>query len=180
MNEKRIIIAGSGGQGIFFAGEILIDAAMRNGINVSMIPCYGPEMRGGTAHTMIILSEKEIFSTIVDTVNILISLNLPSLDKFVERVEEKAIIIHNSTLGKSIKDMKKFNLYNVPMTEEAANIGSVKVTNIIALGALNKLLKISKDEYFIDSIKEKFGKDKTKLIDLNIKAFEIGKRIINI
>ncbi len=178
MEEYRIIIAGSGGQGVLFAGELLVEAAMKSGFNVSVIPSYGPEMRGGTANSMLILSKKEIYSPIIDIINVLISLNLPSLERFLSRIEDKGLIIHNSSLGESKKDLRKYKYFGLPLSDKSLELGNIRVANIMSLGAVNKILNLFKEEYFTETLKHRFGETKQNLIDLNLQAFDVGKELI--
>jgi len=176
---EKIIIAGSGGQGIIFAGELLAEAGMRNGLNVSVLPSYGPEMRGGTAHSTVTLSTSEIYSPIQDTINILISLNLPSLERFFEMVEDNGLIIHNSSLGVSKKDFGKFKYFGLPLSEKASELGDIRVTNIIALGALNKILNLVDEKFLRESLILKLSGKKQNLIDLNLNAITAGKDLVS-
>lgn len=129
MTEK-IIIAGSGGQGIMLLGKIIAESAMHEDKFVTWLPAYGAEVRGGTAHCMVIISDQEIGSPYVEKVDTLIVLNEPSLVKFKSRLTNKSLLIANSSL---IEDKSVKGEYH-SFTDMAIKLGNVKVANMVALG----------------------------------------------
>ena len=113
MDETSIIISGFGGQGTLFSGQVLAYAAMDNGLEVTWIPSYGPEMRGGTANCTVIVSEKEIGSPLVRTPDVVLALNLPSVDKYEKLMAKGGVLVANSSLvNREIKRKNIVSLYD--------------------------------------------------------------------
>jgi 2-oxoglutarate ferredoxin oxidoreductase subunit gamma len=133
---KDVIIAGFGGQGVMLIGNLLAYAAMEQGLNVTYIPVYGPEMRGGTANCTVVIAGEEIGSPIIHNPLSLIAMNRPSLDKFQPRVQDKGIVIINSSLvDMELADKQRLQTYSVPANEIADKIGNSRMANMVALGA---------------------------------------------
>ncbi|UCH12671.1 MAG: 2-oxoacid:acceptor oxidoreductase family protein [Candidatus Omnitrophota bacterium] len=176
MQTTRIICAGFGGQGIMTLGKVLATLGMKNGKSVSWMPSYGAEVRGGTAHSMVIISDSDIPSPVIDKADICIVMNKPSLDKFESRVKKGGTIILNSSLIESSVKRKDINAVKVPATEIASSLGNIKVANIVALGALVSKTKIVSKNKAISLLKEFFA-EKKALLELNKKAFNEGIRI---
>ena len=133
---KDVIIAGFGGQGVMLIGNLLAYAAMKQGLNVTYIPVYGPEMRGGTANCTVVIADEEIGSPIIHNPLSLIAMNRPSLDKFQPRVQDKGIVIINSSLvDMELPDKQRLQTYSVPANEIADKIGNSRMANMVALGA---------------------------------------------
>lgn len=173
MNTTRIICAGFGGQGIMLLGKILAETGMRAGKNVTAIPSYGAEVRGGTAYSMIIISENEIPSPVICEVDIGIIMNKPSFDKFQTKVVKGGSIILNSSLVDAGAKRKDINILEIPATEIAASSGSIRVANIVMYGAFIKLMKIIKKEDALNLLEDIFGKKK-ELLEINKEAFLKG------
>ena len=134
--QTEIVIAGFGGQGVMFAGQVLAYAAMDNGREVTWIPSYGPEMRGGTANCTVIIADDEIGSPLVLNPKAAIVLNLPSLDRYERLVMPGGVLVANASLinrGPSRADIKSVF---IPANEIAEKIGNKRLTNMVALGAL--------------------------------------------
>ncbi|RJP27342.1 MAG: 2-oxoacid:ferredoxin oxidoreductase subunit gamma [Candidatus Omnitrophota bacterium] len=174
---ERVIIAGAGGQGIMLLGKVLAEAASLKGLQVTWFPCYGAEVRGGTAYCMVIISDREVSSPYIDKADTLIIMNEPSLLKFKDRIKEDGIMLINSSLAdsssSSVKN-RKFILKAMAFTDIASQLGSVKVANMVALGAYikNKPL-ITKKEIF--RVFEKMASGKSRaLITINKVAVEKG------
>ena len=173
MNTTRIICAGFGGQGIMTLGRVLATLGMEEGKKVSCMPSYGAEVRGGTAHSMVIISDSDIPSPVVGEADICIVMNKPSLDKFESRVKKGGTIILNSSLIESSAKRKDINVVKVPAAEIASSLGNIKVANIVALGALVSKTKIISKNKATSLLKEFFA-DKKTLLELNKKAFQKG------
>ncbi|MBS3812888.1 2-oxoacid:acceptor oxidoreductase family protein [Candidatus Bipolaricaulota bacterium] len=141
MREYSTVISGFGGQGVILAGKILARTGMERGLEVTWLPSYGPEMRGGTANCTAIISSKLIGSPIVDSPSALIAMNPPSLDKFETRVQENGLIVVNSSLVDEPKGRDNIKVVNVPLNEIAKEIGNQKVINMVALGAWAKFVE---------------------------------------
>lgn len=169
------MFAGFGGQGILLIGSILAHAAMEDGFEVAWIPSYGPEMRGGTAYCLVVISDRPIGSPIIRNPMHLVAMNRPSLEKFAPMVKPNGIIVINSSLipiGSGRDDVDELL---VPANEIAKDLGSTKVANIVALACFVARSKIVDFELLRQCIKEEFSAKKN-LIPLNLEALEQGKK----
>jgi 2-oxoglutarate ferredoxin oxidoreductase subunit gamma len=176
---QEMIFAGFGGQGVLSMGTLLAYAAMKEGREVSWMPSYGPEMRGGTANCMVNISDSPISSPIVTQYDVVVALNLPSLTKFEPKVKKNGILIWESTNIKSPPSRKDISIYPLPAVHKAANeLKNVKVMNMLILGALVKLNQIVKKESLLLALKETLPKRHHDLIPLNEKAIEMGMNLI--
>lgn len=136
MKQTEIIISGFGGQGVLFAGPVLAYAALDNGKEVTWIPSYGPEMRGGTANCTVVIADEEIGSPLVQYPPFVIALNLPSYDKYEPLMKPGGTLIVNSSMidrGAQRQDIK--TLF-IPANEIAESIGDKRLTNMVTVGAL--------------------------------------------
>lgn len=174
MSEK-VIMAGFGGQGVMAIGKLLAYAGMYENKEVSWLPSYGPEMRGGTANCAVIVSPSLIGSPVItDDATAAIVMNLPSLDKFEEDlIPEGKLIINDSLIDKKAK-RNDVNVYYVPANKIAAELGNAKAANMVMLGAYLELSKVVKPESVIKVFTKVFGENKAKFIPLNEKALEKG------
>ena len=134
--QKEIIIAGFGGQGVLFAGQVLAYAAMDNGKDVTWIPSYGPEMRGGTANCTVVIADHEIGSPLVKNPPLAIALNLPSFDKYESTLAKGGTLIVNKSMVDHSQRRDDIHVIFVPCNEIAEEIGDRKLTNMVAVGAL--------------------------------------------
>jgi 2-oxoglutarate ferredoxin oxidoreductase subunit gamma len=134
--HEEVIIAGFGGQGALFAGQLLTYTGMDEGYQVTWIPSYGPEMRGGTAHCTVILSDDPIGSPIIRNPTAAVVMNPPSMEKYEPLVRPGGVLVVNSTLvrGRSVRG--DITVVYVPANDLATELGNVKMTNVILLGAL--------------------------------------------
>jgi len=133
--HTEIILAGFGGQGVLLIGKLLAYAGMRAGQEVTWMPAYGPEMRGGTCNCTVVLSDRPIGSPISKSPDGLIALNLPSLDKFEEAVRPDGVIVVNTSLINRLPRRADVRVVAVPANELAIECGSAKAANMVALGA---------------------------------------------
>ena len=172
--EKNFIIAGFGGQGVLLAGTILANSFMLNGKNVTWYPCYGAEMRGGTVNCEIVVSDTEVSSVHKKDADYALVLNQQSFDKFVERVKSGGMIIANSTLVAKSKPRADIEYIFVPMSDLANQLGSSKITNMVALGVLSSVVKVVDKEYIALGFEKVMGEKKKDLLPLNKKALEAG------
>lgn len=134
--QHEIIISGFGGQGALFAGQILAYAAMDEDKHVTWIPSYGPEMRGGTAHCTVIVSDEEIGAPIVRNPSAAIVLNIPSMDKYEGLVKPGGVLVINRSLIPKPATRTDITVVDVAANDLATELGNVKMANIILLGAL--------------------------------------------
>lgn len=174
--EKEIIIAGFGGQGVLLIGRMLAYAGMMEGKEVSWLPSYGPEMRGGTANCTVVISDKPVGSPVVKSPDILVVLNRPSLDKFEPFVKKNGLLIVNSSLIDRKTERDDIEVLYVPANDIAIKCGSPKAANMVALGALIGKTKLLKIESLEETIKETFS-EKEKIVNLNLKALREGLKI---
>lgn len=164
--------AGFGGQGVLSLGLIFAEFAMKKGLEVTWLPSYGPEMRGGTANCSVVVSKNEVGSPVVDRPNILIAMNKPSLFKFGPLVPEDGIIIYNQSLIDEVPELKTKNCFAIPATDMAREAGNVKVSNTIVLAALARQIGIFSYDELKELLKEYFSNE--KIYQLNLKALEMG------
>jgi 2-oxoglutarate ferredoxin oxidoreductase subunit gamma len=136
MPSYEIIIAGFGGQGVLFLGEVLARAAMCEGREITWLPSYGPEQRGGTANCTVVISDEPIGSPVVADPSILIVLNRPSLDRFEPQVRPGGMIVYDSTMVTRAPIRTDVSAVAVPATAVASDLGSARVANVVLLGAL--------------------------------------------
>lgn len=172
--QSEVMFAGFGGQGILFSAKILAEAALEQGYEVVWIPSYGPEMRGGTAYCMVVVSDKPIASPIVGNPLHLVAMNRPSLEKFAPAVKPGGVIIINSSLIKIDSGRKDVDEIKVPASDVAKDIGSIKAANIVALGAFAARSRMVDFEILKNCVRAEFS-GKEKLIPLNMQALESGR-----
>jgi 2-oxoglutarate ferredoxin oxidoreductase subunit gamma len=173
--QSEVQFAGFGGQGIMLMGQILSQAAMDAGHEVVWIPSYGPEMRGGTAYCTVVISDRPIGSPIIRNPKHLVAMNRPSLEKFAPAVRPGGVIFVNSSIIPIDSGRKDVDELRVPIIEIAHDLGNVKVANIIALSAFVVRTEIIDFDLLREAVKQKFA-TKQKLIPLNIKAMEAGRK----
>jgi 2-oxoglutarate ferredoxin oxidoreductase subunit gamma len=138
--QKEIIIAGFGGQGVLFGGQVIAYTAMEAGKEVTWIPSYGPEMRGGTANCTVVIADDEIGSPLVKNPPLAVALNLPSFDKYEEELAPGGTLIVNQSMVDRAAKRKDIHVILVPCNEIAEEIGSKKLLNMVAVGALLTVL----------------------------------------
>ncbi len=180
---ERIIIAGAGGQGIMLMGKILAEAAMRENKYVTWLPSYGAEVRGGTAHCMVVISDEPIGSPCIGKADTLIIMNEPSLIKFKDRVNPKGLLLVNSSLINidiltQITADKSAGIYAFPFTDIAIKLGNIKVANMVALGAYLAKKKIAGIKSVLATIEEIAPAEKKGLIEINKQAISSGAALI--
>jgi 2-oxoglutarate ferredoxin oxidoreductase subunit gamma len=134
--KMEMIFSGFGGQGALTIGKFVAQAAMEEGKNVSWLPSYGPEMRGGTANVATIVADKPIASPVVSNPNLLVALNQPSLDKFGPDVHDKGLIIVNSDMCPNVEKREGIDYVVAPLNTMANDIGSMKILNMLAIGVI--------------------------------------------
>ncbi len=174
MSQTQFLFSGFGGQGILFAGKFLAYKGLMEDRQVSWLPSYGPEMRGGTASCSVILSDEPVGSPIVTRPDVLVAMNLPSLDKFESTVAPGGIILADSTLIERKVARDDVTVYYIPATKMAADNGMPTLANMIIVGKLLSVL----GEYDPDGIAAALGKvvsaRKANLLDVNRTALQLG------
>ena len=173
---ERIIIAGSGGQGVMLLGKVLAQAAMLEGKQVTWFPAYGPEVRGGTSHCMVTISDQEIGSPYITQADTLIILNNPSLERFRNKVKNQGLLILNSSLAK-IDAQDKVKILQFPFTDIAIKLGNIKVANMAALGCYLAAKKIIKIKNILEVFKSMAPAGNLKILEINELALAEGARI---
>jgi len=177
--EVRALVAGHGGQGVLTLGKLLCTGAMREGRNVTYLPSYGAEVRGGTANCQVVLSPEPIYSPLVEEADALVVLNQPSWDRFCGAVRPGGIVVADTSGvdadAEALAD--GVGLCSVPATETAAGLGSVQVANVLLLGALIARLPVVAPETCLDAVRELLGERKAHLLSVNEKAFERGRQL---
>jgi len=173
------IFSGFGGQGVLSMGKLLAYAAMKEGKEISWMPSYGPEMRGGTANCMVNISDEPISSPVVTEYDIVVALNQPSLKKFEPQVKKGGILIWESSTIKEGPTRTDIKIYALPAVDKATNVlKDVKVMNMLVLGALMKVRAIVKRETLLEVLKETLPERHHHLIPLNEKAIELGMSLV--
>ncbi len=176
--KEEIIIAGFGGQGVLSMGKILAYSGVMQNQEVSWMPSYGPEMRGGTANVIVILSDGRISSPIVQEFDTAIILNQQSLDKFEKHVKPGGLLIYDPNGITRHPERKDINVYKVEAAEEAARMNSAKSFNMIVLGAYLKVKPLVKMENVIKGLKKSLPERHHNLIPQNEEAINKGKAIV--
>ena len=174
MSTRNFLFSGFGGQGILFAGKFLAYKGLTEDKNVSWLPSYGPEMRGGTASCSVIVSDEAVGSPIVSNPDVLVAMNLPSLDKFEPDVAKGGIVFADSTLIERKVNRDDITAYYVPATRLAGENGIPTLANMILMGKILKVL----GEYDEDGLKATLSKvipaKRADMLDVNLKALKLG------
>ncbi len=175
MKTTQILIAGFGGQGILFAGKFLAYKGLLEDLQVSWLPSYGPEMRGGTANCNVVLSEEPVGSPIVTDPDVLIAMNLPSLEKYVNAVVPGGQIYVDSTLISAKVERTDVSVFYIPATKMANDAGVPTLANMVMMGHVLK----NNPELTFDgtevTVQKLVPAKKAQLVELNMKALEAGR-----
>ena len=171
--QSEVIMAGFGGQGILLIGKMLAYAGMHEGKEVSWLPSYGPEMRGGTCNCTVVVSDKPVGSPVIRSPRAVLAMNLPSLEKFEKDIRPGGLLLINSSLINRGSERGDLTVIEVPANEIATELGNPRGANMVALGAyLGATDAVSVDEV-IAVIRETFAA-KPGVIDVNIEALQKG------
>ena len=170
----KILIAGFGGQGILFAGKALAYTGLKNGMEVSWLPSYGPEMRGGTANCSVTLSDTPIGSPIVEKPDVLVAMNLPSLEKYFYQTEKNGYIIFDSSLITKHDQRDDVVIAGIPATKMASDNGLNGLANMIIMGKVIKETNVLTLDQIKSSLAQMVPAKKVELLEKNIKAIELG------
>lgn len=178
--KEEIIMAGFGGQGVMSIGRLLSYAGMKEDDEVSWMPSYGPEMRGGTANCTVIVSDEKIPSPLSSKPDTIIVMNLPSLDKFSPMVKSGGLILYNSSLIEKEVEREDVETVAVPANEVANELGNSKVANMVMLGTYLgvQTKNFVRLETVKDALENVLPARRHDLIPLNKKALERGKELI--
>ncbi len=174
MATTEILLAGFGGQGVLFAGKILAYCGLMDNKELSWLPSYGPEMRGGTANCSVCISDEPIGSPLVLAPDILIAMNQPSFDKFVNDVKPGGKVFYDSTLIENECTRTDIDIYAVPSSQLADDNELKGGSNIVLLGKVLKETELFTVDVFKKAIEKIVPPAKAQLITNNFKAFELG------
>ncbi len=169
-----MLFAGFGGQGILFSGKQMAKSAMYAGKNVSWLPSYGPEMRGGAANCSVIISDEEVGSPLVTNPDVLVAMNLPSYDKFEASVKAGGYLIVDSSLINKKSKRTDIDVCYIPATAIASENHIEGMANVIVLGQLLKLTGLFDYDTFLADMLRGIPESKAALIEKNKKALELG------
>ena len=174
MKTTQILLAGFGGQGVLFAGKFLAYKGLVQDKQVSWLPSYGPEMRGGTANCSVILSDTPVGSPIITNPDVLVAMNLPSLQKFVDSVVPGGVIILDSTLIDAKVERTDVEVFYVPVTQMAKDAGFPTLANMILAGKVLKETDAVTFEGNRETLESFIPAKKASLIDINCQALQTG------
>ncbi len=178
--KKEIIISGFGGQGVLSMGKILAYSGLMEDKEVTWMPAYGPEQRGGTANVTVIISDSAIPSPIVSSYDVAIVLNQPSLDKFEAKVKPGGILIYDDNGILTPPTRTDIHTYSISAMAKAAEMKNAKVFNMIVLGALLKVCPVVSNDGLHKALYKSLPERHHKLIPLNMQAVSEGMRLINV
>ncbi len=176
--KEEIIIAGFGGQGVLSMGKILAYAGLMDNLEVSWMPSYGPEQRGGTANVTVILSDRPISSPVLDSYDTAVLLNQQSLDKFESKVKPGGTLIYDPSGIHRVPQRNDITIVPIDATSAAIELNNSKTYNMILLGALLKLRKLVPIDAVIRGLKKTLPERHHHLIPLNEKAIEKGMELV--
>lgn len=174
MATTKILIAGFGGQGILFTGKAIAFTGLKADLEVSWLPSYGPEMRGGTANCSITLSDTPIGSPIVDKPDILIAMNLPSLEKYYNETVSGGYVVYDSSLINKEDFRNDIKTFGISATKLASENGLDGLANMIILGKVLKETNVLTLKQVVDSLTQMVPAKKAQLLANNVKAIELG------
>ena len=172
--QTEVIISGFGGQGTLYAGQVLAYAAMDEGKQVTWIPSYGPEMRGGTANCTVVVSDEEIGSPTVKHPKAVLALNLPSLDKYEDMIAPGGCLVVNESMVNRKPTRTDIRVVILPANEIARAIGNERATNMVMLGALLANMDILPIEALEKALKNHTAQRLQKFVEMNIQALRRG------
>ena len=176
--EKEVIISGFGGQGVLSMGKILAYSGLMENKQVTWMPAYGPEQRGGTANVTVIVSDEKISSPILSTYDVAVVLNQPSLEKFESKVKPGGILIYDSYGIINPPTRKDITVYRIDAMDKAAELKNGKIFNMIVLGGLLRVCPIISSEGVEKALYKTLPERHHALIPLNMTALEEGGKII--
>lgn len=181
-SELRLVIAGFGGQGLLTAGKLLCRSCLNENKNVTYLPSYGSEVRGGTANCHVVISDKTISSPSVDNADAMIILNELSMARFADKIKEHGLLLLNSSLiDMDAHTIRTDNVFAIPATQLAAELGNVIVANIIMLGAFVAHSSVCKLETVEDSIRTWLeSKNRIRNLEVNLNALRHGAGMSNV
>jgi 2-oxoglutarate ferredoxin oxidoreductase subunit gamma len=175
----RTIFSGFGGQGVLSMGFTLANAAMFEGKYVTYLPSYGVEVRGGTANCTVVVSDEEIASPVASEPDFVVAMNQPSFARFQSVLQSGGLLCANSSIVDTSAARRDIEVLNIPTSELAEKLGTIKVANMIMLGAFIKASNIISFDFVIKHLSEILGEGKSKLIKMNKEALDLGFNYVN-
>jgi len=176
--QQRTLIAGSGGQGVLVTGKLLVQAGMARGYHVTYLPAYGAEVRGGTANCHVVIADRDIYSPMVDEPDALIIMNQPSYTRFSSKLQPGGLMLVNSSLATPEPPRDGRREVGVPATQVAAEMGNVRVANVVLLGAFLRLVPILTPDDIAAALHALLGPKKADLVPLNVQALHRGAELV--
>ena len=173
MSKLKMFFAGSGGQGTLALGQMIAKAAMEEGREVTWLPSYGPEMRGGTANCTVVVSDRPIACPLINEADVLVVMNLPSLIKFEPMVVPDGVLLINSSLVPEKASRSDIRAIEVPADEKARELGNGKAANIVMLGAILKETGVVQADSIRRQMEKMFSGRKAKYLPLNLAALDL-------
>lgn len=174
--QEQYVFAGFGGQGVMFVGQLLAYTAMDEGLEVTWIPSYGPEMRGGTAHCTVTISDKPIGSPLAKNPKTAIVFNNPSFDKYEPIVTD--VLVYNSSLIDRTSERTNLNLLPVPASEIADDLGNMRLMNMVMVGALLTARPIITIDMLARGLANHIPAHRRDLLDMNYEALRLGETYV--
>ncbi|MBE6968326.1 MAG: 2-oxoacid:ferredoxin oxidoreductase subunit gamma [Ruminococcaceae bacterium] len=171
--KSKLFFAGSGGQGTLAIGQMIAKAAMDEGKEVTWLPSYGPEMRGGTANCTVVVSDKVIACPLVNEVDVLVAMNLPSLLKFESMVVPGGLLIVNSSIVTEKPSRSDIRVVEVPAVDMAQQLGSEKAANMVVLGAIIEETGVVSKDTVREEMHHMFSGRKEKFLPMNLAALDL-------
>ncbi len=175
---ERMVLIGHGGQGLMLFGRLLAKAAMLNGKQVTFFPSYGTEVRGGSACYHLVVSDEEIYSPVVEEADTIIVMNLPSYHKLTKYFKPFSHVFFNSSLIKEVDTFGNLNVYRIPATEIANELGNLVASNMVMMGAYNAVRNLVPPNLFLDCLKESLKGRKAALFEINRLALLQGEEYV--
>lgn len=174
MKNLNILFAGFGGQGVLFAGKVVAYAALIANKQLSWLPSYGPEMRGGEANCAVVVSDEPIGSPLVSEPPVLVAMNKPSLMKFMPMMPAGGTLLYNASLIEGVELRTDVTVIPVACNEVAEQLGNGRVSNMVMLGAIQAATEVVTDDNLVQTLRDWLGEKKAHLLDINLKAIEAG------
>ena len=171
----KVLLAGQGGQGVLSAGRFLAECGLHEGKEVSYLPAYGPEMRGGEANCAVVVSDEPIGSPLVSEPPVLVAMNKPSLMKFMPMMPAGGTLLYNASLIEGVELRTDVTVIPVACNEVAEQLGNGRVSNMVMLGAIQAATGVVTDDNLVQTLRDWLGEKKAHLLDINLKAIEAGR-----
>ncbi len=175
--EKQFLIAGFGGQGVLLIGQLIAKAAMREDFEVSWMPSYGPEMRGGEANCAVVISDEEIGSPLVTEPPVLVAMNKPSLTKFMPKMAPGGILLYNASLIEDVELRDDVTVIPVPCNQIAEELGNQRTANMVMLGAVLGATRFVGADSLKETLRDWLGEKRASMLDINWQAIERGQAL---